>query len=379
MNDHPANPINEADLLAFVEDELAEEREAAVLRALAANPEQARLAQGMRADREAIQSLPQVPAPTGLLGAVDKALEREMLLGLTDGQHVRNGLPVSAVRHVRPSPFKLLLDPRTHKLALAAAVLLIGAGATLQALKLINTPGSTATPERSLAHNENAPAEDQIAAKPDSEPATTGLPDQTPDLSLAKAEPVEQAQPAMSLDEALALADQGKLMIRVRTKTPMRTLDEIDRLAQRSTQGSSWLMEADITGTLTKAMNPRPPHPTPPKTVPNPIEEITYAGGEESRRELPELPRQEPINPILTLPSTRAYMISTPLDTQTLESILAQLDSRTDLEATFEALEEPVIQAPLPLDSGSVFWWTRPPTFWTKNVNIPVLVEPASD
>lgn len=379
MNDKPANPlhIDEADLLAFIEDELAQEREAAVLRTLAANPELARLAEGMRADREAISILPQPQAPDGLLQAVDQTLEREMLLGLADGRPARDGLPVSTIQPVRRSPLKsLLLDARIQKLALAAAVLLIGAGATLQALKLINTPSPTPTPTQNFAQDEPAPAQDRLAAKPADKPEIADPLPQTPELALIGPEPLPEPEPGMSLDEALALAGEGRLMIRVRTATPLQTRDEIDRLAQRSMQGSSWRMEAEITGTLAKAMHPL----TMPRTNSRPDKprETAYAGNERSRRDLPELPRQKIVNPHLTLPDARAYIISTPLDAQILESILAQLAARTDIDATFEALEQPVIESPLPLDSASVFWWTRPPTFWTKNVTIPVLVEPAS-
>src|SRR5262249_45834498 len=97
MRNEPGNTArpapDEGDLLAFIEGEaLPRERELAVARELSGSPELARRLEAMRADREALRSLPQMSAPPGLLDAVEAALqpvlERQMLLGLRDGEPV---------------------------------------------------------------------------------------------------------------------------------------------------------------------------------------------------------------------------------------------------------------------------------------------------
>ena len=106
---HPRPQMpDEADLLAWVEGEpLPRDRELAVARALEADKRLARRLAAMKSDRSALCSMPEVACPPGLLRAVEAqlqpVLERQMLLGLRDGEAIQDHLPVSIVQPVKKS------------------------------------------------------------------------------------------------------------------------------------------------------------------------------------------------------------------------------------------------------------------------------------
>ena len=137
----PAEPTNprppdEADFLAWVEGEaLPRDREAAVSRAIGADPALGRRLSSMRADRMALKSLAQVAAPASLMAGVEAALqpvlERQMLLGLRDGEEVADHPPISIVRPVKRSIMQTFFADRMgRRLAVAAGLLLMVGGAT---------------------------------------------------------------------------------------------------------------------------------------------------------------------------------------------------------------------------------------------------------
>src|SRR5262245_22583953 len=113
MTNSPHNPArpnmpDEADLLAWVEGEsLPRERELAVARALQQDRKLARRLEAMRADRLALRALREPECPADVLAGVESALqpvlERQMLLGLSQGAPIEDHLPVSIVRPVKRS------------------------------------------------------------------------------------------------------------------------------------------------------------------------------------------------------------------------------------------------------------------------------------
>src|SRR5688572_15734830 len=144
-NHNPAHTPDEADLLAWVEGErLPRDREAIVAAALTRDPALARQLELMRADRQAFSSLPEPSAPAGLMDSVEAALqpmlERQMLLGLRDGQPVENHLPVSLVQPMRRSILQAFVADRVgRRLAAAAALLLLLGGASYFATSYFST------------------------------------------------------------------------------------------------------------------------------------------------------------------------------------------------------------------------------------------------
>lgn len=93
--------LTEAEVAAWVECELPRDRHEAVGTAIDSDPNLAKLLRAMRADREAVRALPEVQAPEGLLEMVEATMERQALLGLTDGVELNNAPPVSIIRTAR--------------------------------------------------------------------------------------------------------------------------------------------------------------------------------------------------------------------------------------------------------------------------------------
>ncbi|MBY0307301.1 MAG: hypothetical protein K2Q09_01025, partial [Phycisphaerales bacterium] len=247
----PTGPIDEADLLGVVEGQaLAGDRAAKVREALANDPALAELVTLLRADRDAVASLPTVAAPHDLLDRVEAQLEREALVGLarTEAAAFDDHLPVSAVV---PQRRRWVSARVGGVLAGAAAVALIAGGV------LMMVPGKRARPlppgngladagagdERGgpsvagagvgVRHGDEtttpgavpAPGPVEVAAaKPETALVGPVLPD---DAFVARA-----AGP--TIEELLAAAVEGRLVLRLRTdeRTARARLDDVNATAR---------------------------------------------------------------------------------------------------------------------------------------------------
>src|SRR5579862_6004566 len=185
-NPHTPHTPDEADLLAWIEGEpLPRDREQAVARALGEDRTLARRLEAMRADRTALKSIGPVAAPVGLMSAVETALqpvlERQMLLGLREGEPVADRLPISIVQPVKRSIMQAFFADRVgRRLAAAAAVLLMVGGATYLGTTYLSgrtapkpTSIATAEPHKSAEQTRVALAQDQTTQK--KELSATGL------------------------------------------------------------------------------------------------------------------------------------------------------------------------------------------------------------
>jgi hypothetical protein len=409
----PSNPtpfsplpggLDESDLLALIEGTpIPAERAARLREALANDPRLAELAALMRADRDAVASLPPVAAPADLLDRVEVLLEREALVGLarTEASSSVDSLPISAVIPTR----RPWLTLRTGApIAAAAAVLLIAGGVLMlvpgnsphpaapkSADPLANSnggvdhPGSLANSNThtppvvntdtnaqapgDLANNTNTATPPAVAIEPEKTAPTTP--------AVAQAAPA----PAITPEALLAAASEGRLVLRLRTadaKAVMGRVDDVRRNARAMHVEAMNTVATTLTRTeYVKSWTPRnlPGDVKPKASLPEPAP-IANGGNSTPGTNPPPGVTHASEPSVQVEPSPKlldlGYVASVPA---TLEGLDALLKLRTDVVgADWQILSKP-LAVDAPADSSSILWWASPPSTWTKRFTVPIVVQ----
>lgn len=412
-NERPANFPDDSDLLAWVEGEsLSADAAASISRAMKADPAFARRMELMRADRAALCALADESAPEDLLDSVDSALqpvlERELLLGLKDGEPLDSRPVVSMVRPEKRGIFQTFLADRAgRRMALAASLLVLVGGATWYAAATFTggpkpsplTPG----PISPIALNDHSSG--NHAGKMQPEPAATladasskmaastgapasSLPESPgagleapfiPEVQLATADSMGPERPLIDSALAADLARERKLVIRVVSQeasvAPRRVCDRI----RKECNSSGWRLAGQVPQELAVALDAKPLDPV--RSVPSvrSPEPPAYAGAEAHEPligppapvDLPVIAEDEP-QPV--------YLVQARLDPATLAQLKASLEraGRGDeviLEERYEPL--PLSESGTPVFTPqAILWWTNPPSGWTSWGEVPVVIEP---
>lgn len=432
----PLDPQLEADLLAWIEGEpLPRARDAAVARALDADPALAARLLAMRSDRNVLRSMADEPAPAGLLeaalAALEPAMERRMLLELAEGKPLHDHPPVSIVRPPRQTLWQTFMSDRLgRRLSLAAALLLVvGATAYFAASSLEPRPNlgdpngtriaqadpepdagvtSKTAPERTIAMAPEAgqgPAPQGIAADRAAEsradyelteprvlaeaptPGPTaekpvevaGVPTEVAVAEvLRELEEATAAEAGMTADRALALAREGRLAIRVVSTHPSLAIHQLDRRLGRRAGGGSWRLAGDVPAPIVAAVaNPGPPVVL-ASAAARQGEPMFFTSAREPVRVSLPTPTSPPVTPALVpqpeiAPESR--MAEVRLDAEVLEAVRGAIGRAAGGDAVFEELPTPVPDEALPVSPAAVFWWTRPASEWTAWARVPVVVE----
>jgi hypothetical protein len=414
---NPSGPHNvpspglpdEADLLAWVEGEaLSPEANAAVARALLADPALARRLELMRRDREVLCSLPRERAPRDLVAGVEAALqpvlERELLLGLQSAEPAESVPVVSMVRPEKRGIFQTFLADRAgRRMALAASLLLLIGGATWWAA--VSFTGKP-SPIKPIALNDGSRAKSLSADSPPDAimtgteasaalaTAEATAPEATPMVASAVESAAAKEEEAASrvasveelvgpvrtaMDAALAaeLARERKLVVRVVSReaalAPRRVCDRV----RKELNSPAIKLAAEVPPELTVALDVRPldvPRLS-PAAVPEPpafagLESVTPFIGPPAPREAIVIEETEP-QPL--------YVVQARLDAATMTQLRTSLERAGRDEVVFEERYEP-----LPLSPGgapvltpqAVLWWSNPPAGWTSWGEVPVVIEP---
>jgi hypothetical protein len=382
----------------------------------------------MRSDRVALRSLGALErAPEGLISAVESALqpvmERELLLGLQDGEPAESMPVVSMVRPERRGIFQTFLADRAgRRMALAASLLVLVGGATWWGTVVFYRGTQPIGP---IAVNDKKPSEsarmvDSTVAlntgKPDS-PAGATFDQNKSDEGMTIAQGDSAARTAASGAEALMMKSEGaaaiasapaatlaaadvigpvktpmdaalaaelarerKLVIRVvsreATSAPRRVCDRM----RKELNTPAWKLAGDApTAELAQVLEARP----------------LDVGRSEPRVIRPEAPAfagMEQIEPIVGPPAPieipvieetepqPVYVVQTRLDAATMTQLKASLEKsgQTDevvFEERYEALPLASGGAPV-LTPAAVLWWTNSPAGWTNWGEVPVVIEP---
>lgn len=403
--------LDEVDLLAWIEgDPLPRNREVAVARLLSDHPNLARRLDAMRRDRDVLRAMPaDEKAPAGLLDGVQAALqplvERQVLLGIQDGEPTEDHLPISLVVPQRRNVFDLLLRDRVgRKMALAAGLLLMVGGVTYFAAGLLTNSNRPSDRGR-IAKSEGPEAAGTLAADDHGDmhiaaagPAPGGeVPEEsatmiaaggqtdplTPDatdpgegaIRIAALEGEAEAAP-MPIEEALRLAQDQRLVIRVRTvESPARPERIGTRLRTARAQG--WRLAGEAPPTLAAALaSPQFEAPVPALIRPG-----EFIAGPQLRGIMEGVLHGPPAPGVVSVPASTqsaVYLVQSRLDGASLEALRTSLRGWAAV-ADFEevdGLEQLGLDASPSLAPSAVLWWGQPSTAWTRWTSVPVVVEP---
>ncbi|MGD9690675.1 MAG: hypothetical protein AB7K52_13405 [Phycisphaerales bacterium] len=396
MNVRANIPADDA-LAALLEDlvegrALAPSGQARVDAALAADPALAGRLSAMRAQRAVLVSLRHAPiqAPADLLARAQSALEREereALLGLAASEHRTAGsIPASRVEFTGPgvlarlTPVVRVLRP----IAAAAAIILV-AGLSLWGVRtLVQRASDTLakssdpdvgpiedhaiTPE--LARNDlpAAPAPGETLAGTDA-PGSPAEIDTPPAPTIVAAE-----HPfGMPLDRALALAGEGRLVIRIRAAEEGVALTILENMLARPRADRAVARVNDAwAGPMLAILSPR----IEPDPLPDSIPPTTVAGSDPNAPGT-AAPAHAPGNP---LPSWRLagapYAVHFNPGERTLKALLGVLAPsgsglRASLDEAPRSLKEELGADP---DPAAILWWSNP-TLWDARPSAAIVIE----
>lgn len=381
-------------MLALIEGELDPAREAAVVAGLDAA--QARMVRAMQRHRSLLLAAPEVPAPPGLIDRVGRVLEREAVTGPA----------------LDAGPFQLEVHRRSSwpgRLAVAAGLALMAGGLGYWSLRL---SGTTPTgPKIAIAPGETEPSPDAVAiahqpaetaarapAENPAGPTSVAIAedDDIPEMSLVdftdplvrELEPYragrggsgaslasafiatreELAGPAavplgvfpdvptsLDFEDAAQLAEEGRLVIRVRADRPAlaaaRLLAQAD---SRADKGRLWRLMPCPPPDFSMAVESAMP----------PVRTIDGAAGL-------TVPYRSPIRPTVETTLSVELDPSVPM----MAIVQAELESISEGAVILDVLERPVTMAPPCSDEGGLRRWTSAPSSAVHSVVVPLVVE----
>ncbi len=404
MTNRPDQPgrdalLSEESLLALLEGELSETRQREVLAALNQRPELFARVRGMARDRALLTDLCDVEAPPEVIEAVNATLERAALFDAPDSF---SDLPPAPIAMPRPRSGRNL----SRMLAMAAGVALLAGAAGFWAL---TRPGNTRTaapaigplavnktdsivappPERAATPPEAGEATRTAPlalATPNDEPAganslkTGGTPTEpvapaavdAPRTAAPASEPVTVlASAPITNERAVELACQGRLAVRVRSRSIGETIDSMDAIASRAGD-RSWRLcraneprqDAAQAGVAQLARNDtaRAAREKQEGAVASATPGFGDVRVSESRQDRKAVGEPHP------------YFASVALTPEALGSLRNAIESSTDARVVFEEIEGPV-QPASTIDESEPLWWEDSPTRWVPWTDVFVVVE----
>jgi len=436
--------ISDDELLALVEQRpIAPERQTALRQALANDPALVRSIRSMRADMLAMHSLAEgtdALAPADMLASVEARLEREALLGLAtlrEPDDIAAPIPISTLQpRGRSFADFTLRSSWLPRLAVAAAIALVGGAAYFAIAPLLNRPtGSHQLATRNSTADIAPPADqrpippealaNRTTPRPALDPALDPVPAidapdafasliTGPDPIASLISPGTLSNPAapriaeISLAHALAAAQDGRLILRLHTARPLAPAapDTITRrlatlsaraplsplsprlsaMNSTSADGVLAMVNAHHAAIASGASRPSAfPALRPSPDTPNVAS--------------PRSPSASPSNPSLTSPAMAptpptpattaiptpsfdpfniysASILPTELSLQQLKRLLTTADT----EATFDIIppgtpQPPALASPGAPESATIFWWNQPPRTWTPRLAVPVITQ----
>lgn len=382
--------IPEDALLAWIEGELSPlEVSALAERHPAAVP----LIASMRRDRASLASVvgaQGLSAPADLAGRVMAAVEREALLGLSQGELVSDSLPISQVPKKKTAR-QIWWQQATPRLALAAGLtMVISAGAIFAlrgkdkpqrpvgpvAINDVEAPSPDVTPAMrsfgAIAENNADAVHSKMSGTVEKDNA---------DGMGAPAPAALAAATTIDADKAALLASEGRLVLRARGAS-IAVAARLD--SPRARVSSVWNVREELAPT-TVAMLAPPAPAIKPSTV-HPLTDFAamvaaeFATGAHEGESAPVS-----INPLLLAPQSLETLPSVPMskgsvldvraDGASIEAAREQLSKLLGLAVEFEESPEPISVAAPAASADSVLWWTQPPKAWAPRVRVPLIVE----
>jgi hypothetical protein len=369
-------PLNEDEMLLWVEGRLSRIDEWKLANTVR-RPGVARRVQQMQANRAALQSLADEKAPPELMERVMVALEREALLGLSQGESIGDPIPIA---RAKPKASSRRLDRYAPGLALAAGLVLLVAGAAYWSTLLFSNQ-----PLKRLAWDTSSEPDLPLTPTPDGttfakapDAATTAIDAMrsAPPVTVAAAEGPREIDAA----RALELAREGRLAVRVLSRNA-RSLPQVEAAASvRSTR--PWRLSRDVPATVVAAILPVPGSMFVGPPNRDSIGSAAFAAANTARATLnlvtpmigPGAAVQIPTTPEPLRRVRGTYLADVADSEQAMTVMRSTLADRLDAQVVFEELLEP-LEMPQRLDAETLLWWTQPPSSWTRRVMVPLVVE----
>jgi hypothetical protein len=296
-----------------------------------------------------------------------------LLLGLATQERdaTVDTIPISTFG---PRPVPLAARP-WFKFTAAAASIAVGVGLGAAFITSFKKPAP------SIVHNDplNRPKIDlNDLDSPSPQPALaqgtepSGSPTVSTDPSptqIAAADANDPAPPSLSVPTALALAQEGRLLVRVRTRNTDQAVARLDnlaakRLANIAVQRLTLATYAVASTGLTEAHLRR--FVAPEFIIAS--DKVPAAASAASQ--------PAPVAPVGILPPRLdpvGFNISIEATAEALDALRREL-SGTAFKAEF--IELPVATPPQPIgDAESILWWTSAPSNWGPRIGVSVLIE----
>lgn len=391
------------DILALVEGTLSVERAGAVRESLRRDGSLVAWVGALERDRESLLAIARepTPAPSTVFEAVESALERDTLLGLSEtpaaGWVERPAVSAVEPRKDQPAVIGRIFDAvfgstRGLMLASAAGVALLLVGGVWIVANSISLSGSV--PEYAEGSGQSPGNNGAIAGNDDARDDVTPVgEDPLEDLTIAQYEGAEdvlpdqadERTPEPTVAELYQLARQGRLAVTIAhasSDQTTRTVSALDKRAERVWVGGMRWSSVDRGTAYASLFTPMDRGTFAPTGTPNPRGPITIAGdGSDDEHAVDPAAVAEPrVGPRLPAISWRVAGVYFATCTDSPASFEDALDRLArvapGVELVFRELDEPV-RAPSATDAQSILWWTGSPQRWEPKLDIPVTIESA--
>ena len=404
---NPRQPVSEDALVDWIDGSLSPQD----VRRLAAESGRAdlhdRIGQ-MQRHRDVLRSLGDTQgslrAPTDMHARVMATLERESLVGHESVEQELRALeraapadtaPVANLRLVQGEGSTSHWTKRAPSLALAAGLLLLVTGGAYWTMQMLRSaspkmadPSKTiamADANKPVATESTAPAGADAAATPmmiasnDATQATEAAGARMNVTTMA-AGPVARE---VTIEEAVALAREGRLAIRV-TARDLRGLSRLEQDGATRRGNQSWQLSRDVPPAVLAAALPATSEAS------RAFVRAAHALGSSTESGTAMFSTASLISPLIgpgatvttfapaviaTGPALSAsYLLDVPQTERAFDAVRAVLRDRLKGEVVFAELPD-AMPAATKADAQSALWWTKPSSQWSPRVTVPVLVE----
>ena len=404
---NPRQPVSEDALVDWIDGSLSPQD----VRRLAAESGRAdlhdRIGQ-MQRHRDVLRSLGDTQgslrAPTDMHARVMATLERESLVGHESVEQELRALeraapadtaPVANLRLVQGEGSTSHWTKRAPSLALAAGLLLLVTGGAYWTMQMLRSASpKMADPSKTIAMADaNKPVAAESTAPAGADAAATSMMIASNDATQATeaagarmnvttmaAGPVARE---VTIEEAVALAREGRLAIRV-TARDLRGLSRLEQDGATRRGNQSWQLSRDVPPAVLAAALPATSEAS------RAFVRAAHALGSSTETGTAMFSTASLISPLIgpgatvtsfapaviaTGPALSAsYLLDVPQTERAFDAVRAVLRDRLKGEVVFAELPD-AMPAATKADAQSALWWTKPSSQWSPRVTVPVLVE----
>jgi hypothetical protein len=404
---NPRQPVSEDALVDWIDGSLSPQD----VRRLAAESGRAdlhdRIGQ-MQRHRDVLRSLGDTQgslrAPTDMHARVMATLERDSLVGHESVEQELRALeraapadtaPVANLRLVQGEGSTSHWTKRAPSLALAAGLLLLVTGGAYWTMQMLRSASpKMADPSKTIAMADaNKPVAAESTAPAGADAAATSMMIASNDATQATeaagarmnvttmaAGPVARE---VTIEEAVALAREGRLAIRV-TARDLRGLSRLEQDGATRRGNQSWQLSRDVPPAVLAAALPATSEAS------RAFVRAAHALGSSTETGTAMFSTASLISPLIgpgatvtsfapsviaTGPALSAsYLLDVPQTERAFDAVRAVLRDRLKGEVVFAELPD-AMPAATKADAQSALWWTKPSSQWSPRVTVPVLVE----